>query len=80
MIDNKILSKNATITFGGGEPTILQEFEELVYLLLDYDVYNIRIHSDGIIYHTAPAGMKGREMLSGEETCVSRGIQVVQTI
>ena len=53
MIEKKILSKNSTITFGGGEPTILQEFEELVYLLLDYDVYNIRIHSDGIKYSPA---------------------------
>ncbi len=53
MIDKGILSKNATITFGGGEPTILKEFEELVYLLLDYDVYNIRIHSDGIKYSSA---------------------------
>lgn len=60
MIDNKILSKNATITFGGGEPTILQEFEELVYLLLDYDVYNIRIHSDGIKY--SPAIEKGLKL------------------
>ena len=60
MIDKKILSKNATITFGGGEPTILQEFEELVYLLLDYDVYNIRIHSDGIKY--SPAIEKGLKL------------------
>ncbi len=57
MIDKNILSKHATITFGGGEPTILKEFEELVHLLLDYDVYNIRIHSDGIKY--SPAIEKG---------------------
>jgi molybdenum cofactor biosynthesis enzyme MoaA len=60
MIEKKILSKKATITFGGGEPTILQEFEELVYLLLDYDVYNIRIHSDGIKY--SPAIEKGLQL------------------
>ena len=60
MIERKVLSKNATITFGGGEPTILQEFEELVYLLLDYDVYNIRIHSDGIRY--SPAIEKGLKL------------------
>ncbi len=53
MIDKGILSKNSTITFGGGEPTILKEFEELVHLLLDYDVYNIRIHSDGIKFSSA---------------------------
>ncbi len=60
MIEKGVLSKKATITFGGGEPTILKEFEELVYLLLDYDVYNIRIHSDGIKY--SPAIEKGLQM------------------
>lgn len=60
MIDKGVLSKNATITFGGGEPTILNEFEDLVYLLLDYDVYNIRIHSDGIKY--SPAIEKGLKL------------------
>lgn len=60
MIAKGVLSKNATITFGGGEPTILQEFEELVHLLLDYDVYNIRIHSDGIKY--SPAIEKGLKL------------------
>ncbi len=60
MIDKGVLSKNATVTFGGGEPTILHEFEELVYLLLDYDVYNIRIHSDGIKY--SPAIEKGLKL------------------
>lgn len=53
MIAKGVLSKKATITFGGGEPTILSEFEDLVNLLLDYDVYNIRIHSDGIKYSSA---------------------------
>ena len=60
MIEKGVLSKNATVTFGGGEPTILHEFEELVYLLLDYDVYNIRIHSDGIKY--SPAIEKGLKL------------------
>lgn len=60
MIEKGVLSKKATITFGGGEPTILQEFEELVNLLLDYNVYNIRIHSDGIKY--SPAIEKGLKL------------------
>ena len=60
MIEKGVLSKNSTITFGGGEPTILQEFEELVNMLLDYDVYNIRIHSDGIKY--SPAIEKGLQL------------------
>lgn len=60
MIEKGVLSKNATVTFGGGEPTILNEFEELVYLLLEYDVHNIRIHSDGIKY--SPAIEKGLKL------------------
>ncbi len=60
MIEKGVLSKKSTITFGGGEPTILNEFEELVNLLLDYDVYNIRIHSDGIKY--SPAIEKGLKL------------------
>lgn len=60
MIEKNVLSKNATITFGGGEPTILKEFEELVELLLNYDVRNIRIHSDGIKY--SPAIEKGLKL------------------
>lgn len=60
MIEKGVLSKKATITFGGGEPTILKEFEELVNMLLDYDVHNIRIHSDGIKY--SPAIEKGLQL------------------
>lgn len=60
MIDKKALNPNGIITFGGGEPTILEEFEELVYLLLDYDMKNIRIHSSGIKY--SPAIEKGLEL------------------
>lgn len=60
MIEKGVLSKNAVITFGGGEPTILTEFEELVHMLLDYDVKNIRIHSDGIKY--SPAIEKGLKL------------------
>lgn len=60
MIAQKALNPDGIITFGGGEPTILEEFEELVYLLLDYDMKNIRIHSSGIKY--SPAIAKGLEM------------------
>ncbi len=60
MIEKKALNPNGIITFGGGEPTILQEFEELVYLLLDYNMKNIRIHSSGIKF--SPAIAKGLEL------------------
>lgn len=60
MIEKKALNPNGIITFGGGEPTILSEFEDLVNLLLDYDMKNIRIHSSGIKY--SPAIEKGLEL------------------
>lgn len=52
-----MLSKNilratprSCITFGGGEPTILEEFEELLDFLLKNNFKNIRINSSGIKY------------------------------
>lgn len=57
MIERKILNPEGIITFGGGEPTILEEFEELIYLLLKFGMKNIRIHSSGIKY--SPAIEKG---------------------
>lgn len=53
MAEKKILSKNALITFGGGEPTILTEFEELMEFLSDYGIKRFRIHSSGIKYSKA---------------------------
>ncbi len=43
---------NGEITFQGGEPTILKEFEELLKLFIDQNV-TIRIHSSGILYSKA---------------------------
>ena len=50
MAEKNILSKDALITFGGGEPTILTEFEELMDFLSDYGIKRFRIHSSGIKY------------------------------
>ena len=50
MIEKKLITKETTISFGGGEPTILTEFEDLMELLLNTEIQNIRIHSDGIKY------------------------------
>ncbi len=60
MIEKRALNPNGIVTFGGGEPTVLKEFEELIYVLLDYDMKNIRVHSSGIEY--SPAIAKGLEL------------------
>lgn len=53
MIEKGLITKETTISFGGGEPTILTEFEDLMTLLLNTDIQNIRIHTDGIKYSKA---------------------------
>ena len=40
------------ITFQGGEPTLLPEFESLLYMFVD-NSYIIRVHSSGILYSSA---------------------------
>ena len=49
----KKLRGGGEIGFGGGEPTILHEFEPLVNVLLDNGCDNIRVHSSGIKYSKA---------------------------
>ncbi len=48
MFKYNILQRGGAIGFGGGEPTILPEFEELIELLLDNNFDNIRIPTSGI--------------------------------
>lgn len=55
MYENGILKPGGQISFGGGEPTLLNEFEELVNYLLDNYFWNIRVHSSGIKYSEALA-------------------------
>jgi len=50
MLEKNILRRGGSIHFGGGEPTILPEFEDIIQLLLDYKFYDIRIHTSGIKY------------------------------
>ncbi len=50
LIDNKILSKHASIYMSGGEITINPEFEELLYLLINYLDSKIEILTSGIKY------------------------------
>lgn len=53
MFDKKIIRKNGAIGFGGGEPTILPEFDKLISLFLKNDFDNIRVPSSGIKYSKA---------------------------
>lgn len=48
LLEKNILRPGGSIHFGGGEPTLLSEFEELIELLLDHNFYGIRIHTSGI--------------------------------
>ena len=53
MIDKKIIRRGGAIGFGGGEPTIAPEFEELINLLTENGFRNMRIHSSGIKFSPA---------------------------
>ena len=50
MFDRKIIKRGGAIGFGGGEPTILPEFDKLISLFLKNDYSNIRVPSSGIKY------------------------------
>ena len=50
MFDKKIIRKGGAIGFGGGEPTILPEFDKLIGLFLKNEFYEIRVPSSGIKY------------------------------
>lgn len=52
MYEKNILraTPQSCITFGGGEPTILEGFEDLINFLLSKNFNNIRINSSGIKY------------------------------
>ncbi|MBQ4122985.1 radical SAM protein [bacterium] len=55
MIEKNILRPGGEVAFGGGEPTIAPEFEDLIKLLTDSGFTNMRIHSSGIKYSPAIA-------------------------
>ena len=49
----KLFRPGGEITFAGGEPTILTEFDEIINLCLDNGADRITIHSSGIRYSKA---------------------------
>ncbi len=55
MQEKGILQNGGIISFGGGEPTLLDEFEELITYLIDNNYKGIRVHTSGLIYSKALA-------------------------
>ena len=55
MFAKGILRPGGIISFGGGEPTLLDEFEDLVNFFLDNYFWGIRVHTSGIKYSPALA-------------------------
>ncbi|MBQ2645123.1 radical SAM protein [bacterium] len=55
MFEKKLFRPGGEITFAGGEPTILDEFEDLLNLLIENKVPRIIIHTSGIKYSPAIA-------------------------
>lgn len=45
MIDKNLLRQGGHVSFGGGEVTLLEEFEEVLSTLIDFNIGFIRIHS-----------------------------------
>lgn len=51
MVESKILSPHATIFITGGEPTMLEELDGMLELLLPYVIHPITIFTSGIKYN-----------------------------
>jgi len=59
MVSKGLLMENGDVSFGGGEVTLLKEFEECMQIFLDHN-YFIRVHSGCIDF--SPMIAKGLEM------------------
>jgi len=55
MLDKKLLKQCGHVSFGGGEVTLLPEFEEILNTFLDFNIGFIRIHSAAMDYSKAIA-------------------------
>lgn len=55
MLEKGILRAGGIISFGGGEPTLLDEFEDILTFLLDNYFWGIRVHTSGIKFSPALA-------------------------
>ena len=55
IFNKKLFRPGGEITFAGGEPTILDEFEDLINLLIKNGASNITVHTSGIKFSPALA-------------------------
>ncbi len=63
LFKKKLFKPDGEITFAGGEPTILDEFEDIINFLLKNEVKRITVHSSGIKYSKAiEAGIKAQKL------------------
>ena len=53
LFKKKLFRPDGEVTFAGGEPTILDEFEDIIKILLKNNVPRITVHSSGIKYSKA---------------------------
>ncbi len=60
LIKKNLISKDCEISFNNGEPTIMDEFEDIVNLFWHNNIGKIRVHSSGIHYSEAIAKMLTR--------------------
>lgn len=62
MVAKKLITDDIFVFFGGGEPTLLKEFEKLLEEFFKNKVYNCIIHSSGIKFSPAIAkGLKNKQ-------------------
>ncbi len=50
LLNDGVLKRNSKILFGGGEPALLDEFDDLISFFIDNGFLDIRVHSSGIKY------------------------------
>ncbi len=63
LFKKKLFRPGGEVTFAGGEPTILNEFEDIVNCLLKNGVERITVHSSGIKYSKAiEKGIKEKKL------------------
>lgn len=82
MIEKKLFKPTGEITFAGGEPTLLDEFDDIVDLFLKNDT-KLKIHSSGLIFdETIAKGIeKGKItlVLSADSGCSETYKKIKQT-
>lgn len=63
LFKKKLFKGGGEVTFAGGEPTILNEFDDIINLLLKNDVERITVHSSGIKFSKAiEKGIKEKKL------------------